>query len=206
MEHKITFDLNLLELALDKAIENLQTESKLLMQINIKPDDLDRVANEKDDIMNFIEWHIPIIVRYIKMHKKDLDDINDLSQLYIRSKALNQTAQANIQEKINIKSQITTGMVSTISIIAPQSNNQPPLDIMFINDSIETPKRLTNLLKNLFSELENNLHKLTARKKLNDQIFNLVSQTLKSEQKVSYSPKRRKEIMHSSNIIYSEEV
>jgi hypothetical protein len=204
MDHRITFDLNLLEFALIKAIESLQIESSLLNKINIKPEDLDRVASDKEDIMNFIEWHIPIIVRYIKMHKGDLDDLDDLSDLAIKSKAINKAAQAAIQSKINNKIVLGSQKVSTITIVTPENPQKPLLDAVFKNDSQEMPQKLTKLLKEMLCELESNFNKLTARKRLNDQIFNLVSQTVKEDQKVSYNPKRKKEHIQG-NLIYNED-
>jgi hypothetical protein len=204
MDHRITFDLNLLEFALIKAIESLQIESSLLNKINIKPEDLDRVASDKEDIMNFIEWHIPIIVRYIKMHKGDLDDLDDLSDLAIKSKAINKAAQATIQPKINNKIVLGSQKVSTLTIVTPENPQKPLLDAVFKNDTQDMPQKLTKLLKEMLCELESNFNKLTARKRLNDQIFNLVSQTVKEDQKVSYNPKRKKENIQG-NLIYNED-
>lgn len=204
MNHKIIFNLNLLELAFEKAIENLQNESNLLMQSNTKAAELDRIVSEKEDIMNFIEWHIPIIIRYIKMHKGDLDDINDISQLAIRSQAINKAAQDGMPPKVNSKLQVVTPRVSTITLLNDEDIQQPMLDVIFINDSVEMPKKLTVLLKELFSELERNFHKLLARKQLNDQIFNIFSKTIREKQKIYYHPKRVKENIQG-NLIHNED-
>lgn len=204
MNNKIVFDLKLLELALHKAIEVLQKESALLSHINVKPDALDSLSSEKEDIMNFIDWHIPIIVRYIKMHKGDLDDIQDLSNLAIKAKAINERIEADTKPKIAMKTIIGNQKVSSITIMSTDNLEKPLLDAIFNNDSEEMPKVITKLLKDMFFELELNFNKLSTRKKLNNQIFNLVSKTIKEEQQISYNPKRKKEIIQG-NLIYNED-
>lgn len=207
MSNKITFDLNLLELALNKAIEVMNAESDLLSKrFNIKVEELEKISSEKEDIMNFIDWHIPIIVRYIKMHKGDLDDISDLSNLAIRAETINDSAKSVLQRKANLieKKALTRQKVSTITVISAKMEQKPILEAVFINDSDEMPKKITCLLKEMFSALENNFNKLSARKKINDQIFEVVSQTMKEDQKVGYSPKKRKENLQG-NLIYNED-
>ena len=204
MDNKIVFDLKLLELALHKAVEVLQRESTLLTHTNVKPDELDSLSSEKEDIMNFIDWHIPIIVRYIKIHKGDLDDIQDLSNLAIKAKAINEMVQLDMKPKIAMKAVIGNQKVSSITIMSSDNPEKPLLDAIFNNDSEEMPKIITKLLKDMFFELEINFNKLSARKKLNDQVFNLVSKTIKEEQQISYSPKRKKENIHG-NLIYNED-
>ena len=67
---KLHFDLNLLEFALRRTIEICNTESGILTsRANINTEELDKIYAEKEDLMNFIDWHKPLIVRYIKMHK-----------------------------------------------------------------------------------------------------------------------------------------
>ena len=204
MDNKINVDLNLLELALVKAIEVLKTESNLLMKINVKGDELEKIASEKEDVMNFIEWHIPIIVRYIKIHKGDLDDIDDLANLAIRSKAINKIAQESIKPKIENKAMIGNQKISTITIFGQDNSKKPLLDIIFKNDNEDMPKRLTMLLKDMFLELETNFNRLSARKQMNDHLFEIVSQTMKEDQRVSYSPKKKKEVIRG-NLIYNED-
>ncbi len=204
MNNKIVFDLKLLELALHKAIEVLQRESALLTHINVKPDELDNLSSEKEDIMNFIDWHIPIIVRYIKIHKGDLDDIQDLSNLAIKAKVINESVQLDLKPKIAMKAVIANQKVSSITIMSSDNLEKPLLDAVFNNDSEEMPKIITKLLKDMFFELEINFNKLSARKKLNDQVFNLVSKSMKEEQQISYSPKRKKEDIQG-NLIYNED-
>jgi hypothetical protein len=208
MDNKITFDLELLQFALSKAIEILNNESKLVTTtFNVKPQDLDRLASEKEDVMNFIDWHIPIIVRYIKMHKGDLDDIQDISNLAIRANVINKSVQEEIQKNIKLPQKNTIGQqkVSSITLIESKpSQDRELIDILFVNDSDEMPKTITRLLKEVFVALEDNFNKLSSRKNLNEQIFNIVSKTIKEDQKVSYSPKRKKENLHG-NLIYSED-
>lgn len=208
MDNKITFDLELLQLALSKAVEILNNESKLVTAtFNVKPQDLDRLASEKEDVMNFIDWHIPIVVRYIKMHKYDLDDIEDISNLAIRASTINKSVQEELQRNLKLPDKNTIGQqkVSTITLIESKASKDKELiDILFINDSDEMPKIITKLLKEVFMALEENINKLSARKNLNEQIFNIVSKTIKEDQKVSYSPKRKKENLQG-NLIYSED-
>jgi paraquat-inducible protein B len=138
------------------------------------------------------------------MHKGDLDDLDDLSDLAIKSKAINKAAQATIQPKINNKIVLGSQKVSTLTIVTPENPQKPLLDAVFKNDTQDMPQKLTKLLKEMLCELESNFNKLTARKRLNDQIFNLVSQTVKEDQKVSYNPKRKKENIQG-NLIYNED-
>ncbi len=209
MDNKITFDLRLFEIAFNKAIEIINSESNLLSKkVNIKPDELEKLSSEKEDIMNFIDWHIPLIVRYIKMHKGDLDDIQDLADLAIRAKVINSTAQAELQKKTKLthNESLARQKVSTITVMIEKEAQEsiPILEAIFENDSDEMPKKITKLLKDMFAALENNFNKLMARKNINDQIFQVISKAMKEENQINYSPKKRKKNIQG-NLLYNED-
>jgi hypothetical protein len=206
MDNKITFDLKLLEFALNKAIEILTYESVLVStRLNVKAEELEKISSEKEDIMNFIDWHIPLIVRYIKMHKED-NDLSDISQLALKADIINKNVQEELHKKVKPPQQQSIGQqkISTITLVSNEKEEKPLIDVIFVNDSDSMPKTITKLLKELVAELESNINKLSVRKKLNEQIFNIVTETIKSDNKVSYSPKRKKENIEG-NFIYKED-
>ncbi len=212
---KIHFDLNLLEFALSKTIEICNLESEILSsKIKIDVEDLDKIYQEKEDLMNFIDWHIPLIVRYIKMHKNDLDDADDIKNLAIRAMAMNATAynalKTSTQLPIQSSEVIGNDKVSTITIMHAENDIQKVLEVFFINDSDDMVKIISKLLKEMISALEVNFNKISARKHLNDQILILMSDalTFAKKQKESYNPKRKKDTVHSCNdeyVIYNQD-
>lgn len=205
-DNKIIFDLALLELALRKAIEILNAESDLLSEkINVKIDQLDKLAKDKEDIMQFIEWHIPIIVRYVKIHQNDMDDIQDIFDLATRAQAMNKAAQEEIQKKVKFQpGRRSFEKASTITVMSGAAKAEPVLEAVFVNDSEEMPKKISTLLKAMLKALENGFNKMLARKKLNDQIFDVMSAAMKSVNSISYSPKKKKQNLQN-NLIYNED-
>jgi hypothetical protein len=203
-DKKIYFDLNLLEMALTKAIEILNLESEILSsKLNVNPQQLNIICDQKEDIMNFIDWHIPIIVRYIKVHKDAMDDIDDLKNLAVRAGMMNKELHDSLKNKLPFdnKNVIGNDKRSSITIIHTEEESKEVLEVIFTNDSEDTPKIISSLLKEMMTALEINFNKISARKKLNDQILDEVGKKIAvdKKQKESYNPTTRKKGPHSSN-------
>jgi len=203
-DKKIYFDLNLLEIALTKAIEILNLESEILSSnLNVDPQQLNMICDQKEDIMNFIDWHIPIIVRYIKVHKDAMDDIDDLKNLAVRASMMNKELHDSLKNKLPFdnKNVIGNDKRSSITIIHTDEQTKALLEVIFTNDSEDMPKIISSLLKEMMISLEINFNKISARKKLNDQILDEVGKKIAvdKKQKESYNPTTRKKSPHSSN-------
>ncbi len=203
-DKKIYFDLNLLEMALTKVIEVLNLESEILRSnLNVDPQQLNMICDQKEDIMNFIDWHIPIIVRYIKVHKDAMDDIDDLKNLAVRASMMNKELHDSLKNKLPFdnKNVIGNDKRSSITIIHTEEESKEVLEVIFTNDSEDMPKIISSLLKEMMISLEINFNKISARKKLNDQILDEVGKKIAADkkQKESYNPTTRKKSPHSSN-------
>lgn len=203
-DKQIYFDLNLLGMALTKAIEILNLESEILSsKLNVNPQQLNTICEQKEDIMNFIDWHIPIIVRYIKIHKGGMDDIDDLKNLAVRASMINKDLHDSLKNKLPFdnKNIIGNDKRSSITIIHTGEQSKEVLEVIFTNDSEDMPKRISSLLKEMMVALEINFNKISARKKLNDKLLDEVGKKIAVEkkQKESYNPTTRKKGPHSSN-------
>lgn len=207
---KLHFDLNLLKFALEKAIELCNLESKIFKsKIDVKVEELDRICQEKEDLINFIEWHIPLIVRYIKIHKDDLDDIDDLRNLGSRADAMTKGLQPpSLKQNLSVNDEKAIGndKVSTITIIDTNKQQKKILEVVFENDSDVMPKNLSSLLKEMMGALEQNFNILSARKTFNDYLLNLMSDVMKTEnnKNTNYNPKK-KQARSGAHIIYNED-
>ncbi len=200
---KLHFDLNLLEFALRRIIEICNAESEILTsRANINTEELDKIYAEKEDLMNFIDWHKPLIVRYIKMHKNDLDDAADISNLAIRAMAMNSTYNT-LKMPLPLKSSQVIGndKISTLTIMHPGEELKTILEVVFINDTDEMIKTISRLIADMQKALEDNLNKIAARKYIGDQILTAISDTLKAAKKAkgSYSSRRSQNRVHSAN-------
>jgi hypothetical protein len=213
-DKKLHFDLNLLEFALRKTIEICNAESEILTKIaDINVETLEEIYEEKEDLMNFIDWHIPLIVRYIKMHKNDLDDIADIYNLAIRASAMNATYNTATIKMLSSKQPnqvIGNDKISTLTIMHDVDGLKTILDIIFINDTDEMLNTISRLMQDMLVALEINANKIAARKNVNDQILTLMSDTLKvaKKQKESYNPRRKKIPVYSGNdesVIYNKD-
>lgn len=202
-EKTLVFDLSLLEIALQKAIELCNAESEMLSsKLNVKLNELERISDEKIDVMNFIDWHIPIIVRYINMHKDEIDSASEIIPLATRCKIVNDIAINEMKTKY--QPVIGNDKVSTITILNCEDEPKSLLELVFLNDSEKMPSKISSLLKEMIQALENNFHKISFRKTLNDQILNLASEVIASEKKTTYNPKKS-HIKPSDTLIFTED-
>lgn len=203
-DKKIYFDLNLLEMALTKVIEVLNFESEILSSnLNVDPQQLNMICEQKEDIMNFIDWHIPIIVRYIKVHKDDMDDTEDLKNLAVRASMMDNEVHTSLKKKLSFHKTDVIGndKTSSITVINTDEQTKALLEVIFENDSEEMPKKIASLLKEMMISLEINFNKISARKKLNDQILAEVGKkiAIEKKQKEGYNPSTKKKSPHSGN-------
>lgn len=201
--HTFTFDLKLLEMALQKSIELCNAESDLLNnKLKISQDALNEISQEKEDVMNFIEWHIPLIVRYIKMHKNNFHD--DISNLAERTKLIHAAAQNEIQKKLPKQKVIGNTKTSTMTILSQNFKNKQIVNVTFVNDTNDMPVTIERLLKEMISALEINFHKIFTRKKLNDQILEIAGETIAQTNNMNYNPRKKKH-SNSTNLILNED-
>jgi hypothetical protein len=172
---KLEFDLELLELALTRAIELCFLEINLLSSKDNK-EKLQKLFTEKEDLLEFFTWHQAIIVSYLKLHKNQLKDFISLG---LRLQNLDQLAQEKIKAKIPLQNKVFgQDLVSSITIF-PEEDSQEKVELVFLKDTKERPSRIGQLFKELIKSLENNFNTIQNKMEMKELEMNLLQKVAK---------------------------
>jgi hypothetical protein len=154
---KLEFDLELLELALNKGIDLAKEE--LFFLENKHFSELQRVFREKEDILEFLTWYQPLIVTYLKLHK---DQLASMENLALRITHLSKLAGKELDKKFpKYKNIIGNDLSSTITIFNDSNEEmKDKVEILFQKDSEERPSTIAQLLEEFTKSLENNFNRI----------------------------------------------
>ena len=120
-------------------------------KFQIDTEKLDAICSEKIDLMNFVEWNIPLIVQYIAKHKdipglRNKDQINQLIELASKVEVSNNIASSDPNLVVISREAANNSPNTTISTHNGDDDNTI-VQITFLNDAPDKPSLILELLK-----------------------------------------------------------
>ncbi len=207
-----SLDLQVVVSALHRMIDICNVESEMMRsRFRINANELNELHHEKNNLMNFLEWHISSIGLYISNHISMLKNemlTGRFMELFVRMEAIEQLLIHEVQSSDTATQRdfITSYKQGIHNITASQNktdqNKIVKIDtqISFTNHTDEMPIIVVNLLKEFMLALEYNFHSVMCRKKLNNTMLSIMTTTVADQQKNhTYNPKTKKQGIYSKN-------